>query len=99
MKQYKNQQISDNLKEVTDITKKVCVNTRGIRLTLSPISEEVMTVTELTHVLDVGEEYSFFYSNEEDALADQTLLCTYLRIRGIAVAKVHKQEPFSIKTQ
>jgi len=99
MEKYKNTQVSNNLKEVTDITKKVCANTRGIRLTVSPISTEVMTVTDLTHVLDVGEEYSFFYSNEEDALADQAKLCTHLRIRGCAVAKVHKQEPISIKNQ
>jgi len=99
MKQYKNQQLSDNLKEVTDISKKVCANTRGIRLTVSLISTEVMTVTDLTHVLDVGEEYSFFYTNEADALADQTLLTTHLRIRGMAIAKVIKQEPISLKSE
>jgi len=97
MKQYKNQQLSDNLKEVTDISKKVCANTRGIRLTVSLISTEVMTVTDLTHVLDVGQEYSFFFTNEDDALHDQRRLCNHLRIRGIAVAKVHRQEPISIK--
>jgi len=58
-----------------------------------------MTVTALTHVLDVGEEFSFFYTNEADALKDQARLCTHLRIRGVAVAKVHKQQPLSIKTQ
>jgi hypothetical protein len=99
MKQYKNQQLSDNLKEVTDITKKVCTNTRGIRLTVSPITSEVMTVCSFSHILDCGEEFSFFYSNKEDALADQTLLCTHLRIRGISVAKVIRQEPISIKNQ
>jgi len=99
MKQYKNKQLSDNLKEVTDISKKVCANTRGIRLTVSPISAEVMTVTDLTHILDVGEEYSFFYTNEKDAIADQTLLCTHLRIRGIAIAKVIKQQPISLKLE
>jgi len=56
-----------------------------------------MTVTELTHVLDVGQEYSFFFTNEDDALHDQRRLCNHLRIRGIAVAKVHRQEPISIK--
>jgi len=99
MKQYENKQISDNLKEITDISKTVCSNTRGIRLTVSPISTEVMTVTDLTHVLDVGEEYSFFYQSEADALHDQRLLTNHLRIRGMAVAKVHKQEPISIKNQ
>ena len=99
MKQYVNQQLSDNLKEVTDISKAVCKNTRGIRLTVSPISNEVMTVCEFTTILDCGEEFSFFYTSEEDALSDQALLCTHLRIRGCAVAKVIKQEPISIKNQ
>ena len=97
MKQYVNQQLSDNLKEVTDISKAVCKNTRGIRLTVSPISNDVMTVTDLVAVMDVGEEFSFFYTNTEDALVDQALLCTHLRIRGCAVAKVIKQEPISSK--
>ena len=99
MKKYKNQQLSDNLKEVTDISKKVCANTRGIRLTVSPITSEVMTVCSFSHILDCGEEFSFFYSSEGDALADQALLCTHLRIRGVAVAKVIKQKPISIKNQ
>jgi len=99
MKQYKNQQISANLKEITDISKKVCANVQGIRLTVSPITSEVMTVCELSHILDCGEEFSFFYTSEEDALKDQAQLCTHLRIRGVAVAKVIKQEPISIKNQ
>jgi hypothetical protein len=99
MEQYANQQISNNLKEVTDITKKVCANVRGIRLTVSPITTEVMTVCDLTHVLDVGEEYSFFYSNEKEALADQEKLCNHLRIRGVAVAKVIRQKPISINSK
>ena len=99
MKKYKNQQLSDNLKEVTDLTKKVSANVRGIRLTVSPVTDEVMTVCDFTTILDVGDEFSFFYTSEAEAISDQVTLCTHLRIRGIAVAKAHKQQPISINNQ
>jgi hypothetical protein len=97
MKNYRNDQINSAIDEVSDICVKVAKNVKGIRLTVSAISSEVMTVeTDLTHVLDVGEEFSFFYTNEEDAIADQATLTTHLRFRGVVVSKVHKQQPLTL---
>ncbi len=99
MGKYKNKQISDNLNEVADIMVKVCANTGGIKLTVSALDEEVMTVCSFSHVLDCGEEFSFFYTSEVDAMTDQKTLCNHLRIRGVPVVKLHKQERISIKKQ
>jgi len=96
MKTYVNEQLEANLTEVSDIAKKVAKNVNGIRITVSPIGLDTMTVNGLTHILDVGEEFSFFYTSLDSALADQATLTTHLRLRGVAVSKVHKQQPFTL---
>lgn len=96
MKTYKNDQLEAAITEVSDIAQKVARNVNGIRVIVSPITEDVVKATNLSHILDVGNEYSFFYDNEADALADQSTLATHLRLRGVAVSKVHRHQPFSI---